>query len=317
MLNRVIALILICAFSFLVAKNSLANQTSFSRTNEDGNLQFAYAWKAKNNIYNLSFVLSRDTLMQVPETPIRFSNRMMQQEIYMALMAVSRDAQAQGIQVNIRRLNEGFDFNVQGPSDEQVNQVMQNLKAASQGAQSEFLEKNGFTLHQNAVGEQGIIYDHSHFARQSAPALTAVVEAIKSIQKQPKDIREFINIALSWIQSIPYDDLENRITSNGAGFLSPIELLKMNRGDCDSKSTLLAALLMGYNENLDITMVLLPQHALIGIPLPATPDQITIQQNQTTYLLLEPTGPAYHEIGEVADSTLMAILNRQYSLNSM
>ena len=49
---------------------------------------------------------------------------------------------------------------------------------------------------------------------------------------------------LDFIQAIPYQLLDSQSGRSGKGFLSPRQVLEQNRGDCDSKVTLMAAMLV-------------------------------------------------------------------------
>lgn len=49
----------------------------------------------------------------------------------------------------------------------------------------------------------------------------------------------YVNLVLSWVQSIPYNKLEERLNSNGAGYLPPLSVVVNNQGDCDSKAVLM------------------------------------------------------------------------------
>ena len=127
--------------------------------------------------------------------------------------------------------------------------------------------------------------DYVQYARESLDGLQPVAEAIKATQQNPTDPREFTLVAMTWLQSIPYNDLLSRNDSNGAGFLAPIDLLRRNIGDCDSKSTLLAALLKAYDKRLNVYMVLLPKHALLAVFLPRTTNKHCILTAVICYLL--------------------------------
>jgi hypothetical protein len=64
-------------------------------------------------------------------------------------------------------------------------------------------------------------------------------------------------------------------------------------------------------------MVLLPKHALLAVAVRPKPNDKVVTENGIEYVLLEAAGPGYFDIGEVADSTLMGIRNRQFILETM
>ncbi|MDP5040425.1 MAG: hypothetical protein NWQ26_06095, partial [Paraglaciecola sp.] len=125
--------------------------------------------------------------------------------------------------------------------------------------------------------------------------------------------RIYVNLLLSWVQSIPYNELEDRMSSNGAGFLPPLALIRENIGDCDSKSVLTAGLIRSLLPEIKLVMVYLPQHALLGISLPHRSNEQTFNFGGSDYLLMEPTGPALMPLGTVAASSERAINSRLFS----
>jgi hypothetical protein len=219
--------------------------------------------------------------------------------------------------VDVRRQGDRLTYSVKSRDQSVAQATLLELQEEAENAKSMYLNAHFYTSYTSPAGASAIKHDHSKYAAQSAGALTPLVEAIKAMQVNPNDAREFIAISLSWIQSIPYDTLENRISSNGAGFVSPRDLLQQNKGDCDSKATLFAALLRAYSASVRQKLILLPEHALLAVAIRARPDDAIVTHDGIEYVLLEAVGPGYFEIGEVADSTLIGIRNRQYTLEQM
>jgi hypothetical protein len=84
----------------------------------------------------------------------------------------------------------------------------------------------------------------------------------------------------------------------------------------------MAALLRAYNPRVDVQMVYLPEHALLGVDmltlnLRGNENEISLNYDGTSYVLLEPTGPAQFSVGEVANTTKLSIRNRQFDLGSL
>ena len=76
------------------------------------------------------------------------------------------------------------------------------------------------------------------------------------------------------------------------GFLLPQELLVRNAADCDSKVVLLASLLRGLYPDLPLGLVLLPDHALLGVAMPSEAGEQTLRLSGHRLLLVEAAGPA-------------------------
>ena len=63
-----------------------------------------------------------------------------------------------------------------------------------------------------------------------------------AIREKNLSDRELLEKALSFLQSIPYDTLQNRDLESFTGFLPAYYLLDKNIGDCDSKSVALLSI---------------------------------------------------------------------------
>lgn len=294
-----------------------AQQSSFSKINRSPNTEFTYQWRHHNNEYQLNFSIDTSILYTMPPSPPNYSQKVFQDKVYLRVMHAASKIDPTLANIDISKNHTGLSFNVRSRQPNQAQLILDKLKIAHDQAQEDYWNDNFFVKYNSATGADGIRHDHAKYTSLSSGSLMPIVEAIKNLQSNPKDAREFIQISLSWIQSIPYNRLEDRLSSNGAGFVSPRDLLIQNQGDCDSKSTLMAALLKAYNPNMDVQMVYLPEHALLAINMRAKPDEMTIKYKGNEYILLEPTGPAQLLLGKVADTTKMSLRNRQFDLASL
>jgi hypothetical protein len=279
--------------------------------------EFSFTWKAKERAYQLDFALDQQAVNEMPSTRPAFSNPMMQRHMQVALLKMAKSYDIREARIDVRRQGDRLTYSVKSKDQSVAEATLIELQKQAENAKALYLDEHFYTSYTSSTGANAIKHDHEKYAAQSAEALTPLVEAIKGMQVNPNDSREFIAISLSWIQSIPYDTLENRMSSNGAGFVSPKDLLQQNKGDCDSKATLFAALLRAYSASVRQKLVLLPEHALLAVAIRAKPDDVVVTQDGIEYVLLEAVGPGYFEIGEVADSTFMGIRNRQYTLEKM
>lgn len=296
---------------------SYAQQTGFKTNNSQQQTTFNFQWRQNDQTYNLMFAIPTNTLYAMPDSPATYNQNILQETVYRSVMMEAKKIDPTLANIKVSKRNDGLSFNVQSKQPSQAQLILARLKKTHQEAQDDYWADNMFSQFTSATGENGIRHDHGKYTVLSSEALQPIVEAIKSIQQQPNNPREFVQIALSWIQNIPYNTLESRLTSNGAGFVSPRDLLLQNQGDCDSKSTLLAAVLKAYNPRIDIQMVYLPNHALLGLAMRQLPNEMTVTKKGIRYVLLEPTGPAQFVIGEVADSSKLALRNRQFDMVSL
>jgi hypothetical protein len=127
------------------------------------------------------------------------------------------------------------------------------------------------------------------FIAKDAPHLKGLAEALVQTSKD-KSQRGVAEHALSFVQSIPY----SAKFDNKSGYITPIRVLMDNKGDCDSKSALYAAIL----DNLNIKWKLLyyPEHVLIGVNVPRYSGDSYLPDNED-YVLAEPAGPYLRRLG--------------------
>lgn len=131
----------------------------------------------------------------------------------------------------------------------------------------------------------------NEFEREMRPVSDAIKKA-----SDIRDERQLINDTLSFFQSIPYNNFRTRNLQAGGsfGYAVPTALLEMNEGDCDTKSTAMAATLMNLVPNRDVIMILLPGHALLGIYTPyQEPGDATFEFRNRDYVLMEPTSEGF------------------------
>ena len=128
------------------------------------------------------------------------------------------------------------------------------------------------------------------------------------------DSRAYFSLILSWLQSIPYDTLEDRVVSNGSGYAPPISVLMQNLGDCDSKAVLASSMVRAFLPTTKMIVLYLPNHALLGIALTPMADDRTIEYDGDVYVLYDPTGPALIPFGQVSEDTERNIVTGRYQV---
>lgn len=314
-IRQLVSLLLLCIL--LQFPSASAKQLKFVHLPSASKHQFSYSWQAHDAHYQLDFAIPFSAFTNMPSTQAAFSNAIMQREVEVALLKYAKSVDPRRGRISIQFRNNRLEYGVRSVSPSAGQEIMGELKALSAEASTRYLNDNFYMDYVSTMGADAIKHDHAKYAALSTEAILPIVDAIKALQQNVNDPREFIQIALSWMQSIPYNTLENRVSSNGAGYVSPKDLLLQNQGDCDSKATFLAALMKGYSAALQQTLVLLPKHALLAIAVRAKPNEKTISKDGIDYVLLEAAGPGYFNIGEVSDSTMMGIRNRQYTLETM
>lgn len=313
-LHKTTLVLLLTLSTMLASPNVAAEQQNFSIKNSGSSTEFSYQWKHNKQTYNLNYAIANQSLYSMPDSPSTYSSVLLEEFVYRNVVQEAKLIDPTLAKINVTRKNDGLSFNVKSRDKSDAQQILTRLKKAHLSAQDDYWSEHMFVQYTANMGQTGIRHDHSRYTNLSAKSLTPIVDAIKAMQQQANNPREFLTIALSWVQSIPYNTLESRLSSNGAGFVSPRDLMMQNQGDCDSKSTLLAAILKAYNPHIDVQMVYLPNHALLGVGMRKLPKEMTVNQKGIDYVLLEPTGPAQFNIGEVADTTKLALRNRQFDM---
>jgi hypothetical protein len=167
---------------------------------------------------------------------------------------------------------------------ERIDQHMQDFQAA-------YFQERSYKVQ----GDGYVRPDYARIARESVGGLAPVGAAMASWTRGLAR-RDVLTRLLLFVQTIPYDRLEDRSTD--AGFLPPLVLLAENRGDCDSKSVAFAALAHLLYPDLAVSLVLVPRHAFLALGLQAAGDR-TLRYAGRTWVLAEPVGPGVQPLGHV------------------
>jgi hypothetical protein len=147
-------------------------------------------------------------------------------------------------------------------------------------------------------------FDPAWICRTSVPLLRPVSEAIvrqfPRIQN-PKGRRQDVLAIVCAVQSgVPYVSIPDRKATGweSDGVRTPGATV-LHGGDCDSKVLLLATLIRAVDPRLPLAEVLLPDHAVLGIGIPALECDATITAQGIEYVLVETT--SCWEIGELPE----------------
>lgn len=195
----------------------------------------------------------------------------------------------------------------------QLAEVQQWL-ANEEKSQFDLLLKENYLIATNdTLGQAGIKPDHVRIIDTSSSELGDVAEALLQAaggeQVEPRQLLDFL---LAFVQSIPYDPLQSTDGQRGTGYLLPRQVLETNRGDCDSKVALLASLWRYLKPEIPQVLLFVPDHALLGIALPAQSQDETLVAAGYTLLLLEPTGPAELPAGQIGEPSRLYIKTGRY-----
>ncbi len=162
----------------------------------------------------------------------------------------------------------------------------------------QFYNKN-FYVAKRSKTNQRILEVRIDFVQVAVEETTGIRPLAKAIANKTRGLsdREVIAYALRFLQLIPYDTLKSRNALGSIGFVAPLTLIDINKGDCDTKSVALAALIRNLLPDVRMVMVLVPGHAFLALDIPDKNSDSTININGREYVVVEPTGPALSPVG--------------------
>lgn len=233
--------------------------------------------------------------------------------VYVELMKQAQQVNPREAKVKLIKQGQDYKISVSSKSPEMLEKWQRTMAAKQQQAFDSYLQDNHYIRFKTHLGQEGVKPDHMRYLKESRELVLPVAQAIYDKLEPGSDTRDYVNLLMSWIQSIPYNELEDRIVSNGSGFFSPVEVLTNNLGDCDSKTTLAASLMRALLPNLQMVIVFLPDHALLGANMAHRESENTLRVNGSDFVLIEPTGPALMPIGKVSDKSLSDIASGMYT----
>jgi len=263
-----------------------ARQVSFQRWQADSDLVFDYSIvDFAGKALRIGFRLPARVVDESRRLVSVFTNENLADYVEASLRNyVAREAP--DMTVEIRRQPRRLEFIVRGTNQTKVDRLSAALSGQYQRAEDEFLSE-GFLV---ADGRK-VFIDYAKVVGYYAPILRPVGRAIAAANVVGGQAGR-LALTLALIQTIPYDELQTRDVESGFDFVTPTTLFDINKGDCDSKAVALAAILRGMLANARLIMVLLPQHAVLGIDLPARGGDATLRHEGRQYLLMEAAGPA-------------------------
>ncbi len=298
----------------LYATSICAQQSMFKKAQSEDSILLSYQWQDQFLAQQeLAFSFSLQAYQSQFSNQTSYQPSMAQRYVYVSMMKQAKSIDPKQAHVELRKVGSQVQIKVRSRSQEMVDKFTALMEEKQDDAFNQYLADHYYTLIQNYAGETGVIPDHVRYVQESKELLLPVAQAIYDTLEPGSDTRDYVNLLLSWIQTIPYDPLQNRFTTNGSGYSNPMELLINNKGDCDSKATLMAALLRALLPNMSIAIVYLPEHALLAVNLSHRSDEMTLDVRGTPHVLLEPTGPALLTMGNVSERTAQAISTGKYS----
>lgn len=291
--------------ALLFALPAGAEQTYFNVSGGQNNV----GWQdSKGERQQLTYRLEAGKLPPL----IAYHPARMQEEVLQGLL---RQVRQQYPEVQFTLARPSLELHMKSRNPDKAGEAMAWLEAERNKAEEVWLHKHYFQYFTPPDGQLAVKQDHVRIALESRGELAPLAAQLKQEGGTEVEARQKTAAhMLTFIQSIPYLQLDNLGGRLGKGFLTPRQVLMQNRGDCDSKVTLMATLLAQLFPELKQAMVFVPGHALLAVDLPVQPGDETISWQGQNYLLLEPTGPAELPPGQIAPTSKTLIDSGQLSV---
>ncbi|MBC3766247.1 hypothetical protein [Neptunicella marina] len=303
----------------LISPAANAEQLSFTRKQESSTINFYYQWQDQyRKQHELQVSFDKPTFLSAFRTFKLYKPDVAAKHTLMAMRKEAAQVDPKQATIRVRKRNDEISVQVRSQDKNQIDKWLARFKTLQQQSFEQYLNDNYYIEFTNTLRQQGVKPNHVKFARDSVALLQPLVKAFQQLIEQNKlNQRSGIELVASWVQSIPYDTLENRLTSNGAGFAPPNRLMLDNKGDCDSKTVLAAALLHGLYPDMPMTYIFLPNHALMAVSIPHKRKEQFITYQGNDYFYLEPVGPAPTKLHELSPLSQRAIGNQQQQFETI
>jgi hypothetical protein len=299
-------------FFILFLAKAQAQQLSFSKAKIEQGYSFQYQWLDHDKKEQaLIFTLNQEGLFERFRSFKTYQSSYAQKNILRRIKKKMHKNPITGVQIFYRQQQDKFLIEAKGLDKDKVAEAYQALIKIQNEVTQKYLKQTYYQAFTNHEQISGIKVDHVNIANNSVADLKILKPLILD-HVSIKNIRKVTNYVLAFVQSIPYSTLESRITSSGAGFNPPLQVLWENQGDCDSKMTLTVALLRALIPRIEMALIYIDDHAFIGINIPGGVGEVAIEHNKVTYLLAEPTGPALLPLGTLAPESELAINQGHY-----
>ncbi|PZP39903.1 MAG: hypothetical protein DI585_02530 [Pseudomonas fluorescens] len=282
---------------------------TFNSQASNGGQTFAYTYNtALGETRTLTFRLNAEDIARGGAEFKPWNNAQARSTAVAAAQARAAQLERKNLKATISPLPNGMNVRISGydvkPDGPEVKNLNKEISLAYDITVKNFAKENLYRAISTGPNTTSIMPDHPAIVTRYVNAMRPVAKAIREQVPGAADgPREFINAAMNWLQTIPYDRLDDRATSNGAGFQTPYGLIQGNSGDCDTKATALAALIRSIYPTIPLAIVYVPEHAFLAIGLPQSQNDFALRTQNGTYILADATGPALAPLGYIDAKT--------------
>jgi len=197
-----------------------------------------------------------------------------------------------------------------------LDATLASLKTEYQRRRVETYEKAGFRFQSENVVEADI----PALAKRNVPRVRPVAEAFAAAAGERRyGAEDLVGAVTAMVQtSIEYSipDMETGTKVVG-GAWPPPKTLVMGKGDCDTKTALIASILKGW-PNLKLVGLEIPEHYLMAVHRVPRRGETFIERDGLPYVMIESAGPAWLPPGRVGEFTMKYIQSgKQFRIQPM
>jgi hypothetical protein len=184
---------------------------------------------------------------------------------------------------------------------EDLNKMGGAIRADYHAKHRSLLVSRGFAVLPGNV----LVADIPGIARRNVKELRPIALALESLAgKRGYDSSEIVGAALSLVQTaFLYENVPMLVNGRQTGGIyPPLETVAKGRGDCDTKSALLASILLNWSK-MKLVGVGVPDHYLMAMLANPAKGDAFVEYQGLRYVLMEPAGPAWLPPGAVGPLT--------------
>ena len=275
--------------------------TNTGRINTGENTFFKYEWLSKDNkrseiIFSLNNEQSKNFNIFNHQSSLAVDNR---KEIELEMNKRA------SFGIFTITLDPNFVINIDYPNEYHGSKKLEQSIIKSKEVLYANINKSTTIVNVN----NNHMLNYKTLVENNIPLTKSIANAFK-LKHSRTHPRIAINDLLAFYQSIPYDELK----TSEYGFINTNEMILKNKGDCDSKSVSFISTLKNMYPNIKTIVVVIKNHAFVGLNITSQPNDRTITYGQTKYVLAEPVGEAKHLLGEISKSSNIELVNNRFKI---
>ncbi|PLX96294.1 MAG: hypothetical protein C0621_02120 [Desulfuromonas sp.] len=200
-------------------------------------------------------------------------------------------------------LDDAYNYAVKnrlGQND--LNQMGEKIQQEYAEKFETFLNERGFRF----LDENLLVADIPSIVSRNVRKLQPVaLDLARIAEERGYGAYEIVSAALALVQtSLAYEEIPLDVAGRQTGGVAPpLEALAQGKGDCDSKTALLASILLNW-EQIRLVGVGVPGHYLMGVMRQPGKGEAYVEYEGNPYVLIEPAGPAWLPPGHVGPTTI-------------